>query len=444
MTDSRPTVAREFGYRNRPWRNWAGNVTASAARYVRASSEAGVAAVVRAAAADGLTVRTVGAGHSFSALAATDGLLLNLDPLSGLLAFDPANGAVTVAAGTRLYELNRLLADLGRAMTNLGDVDRQSIAGAISTGTHGSGLALGSVGSQVLSVRLVDGLGQLRTIDSGPELAAARLSLGALGVITAVTLATVPAYDLELRTRKARFDEIRRDALELAAQHRHLDFFWVPGTDVAQLKTIDLATRPAQSRGALWAHKVNDHVIENGALNTFTQLSRRIPASTPVVNGGIAACIGPSHRVAASHQVLITPRWMRFTETEYAVPASSVAAVLGVLGRLFAGARYNVSIPIEVRFAAGDDALLSTTQGQPTGYIAVHVTRGVDPAPVFAAVEPIFAAFGGRPHWGKCHSLGYSRLSALYPRLDEFTALRARYDPDEVFATPYLRSLLWG
>lgn len=424
------------------WHNWAGNVTAHPRLLAQPRTEAEVQETVRRAARDGLKVRVYGAGHSFTDAAATDDVLLNLDHLSGVEHFDPATGQVTVRAGTRLFDLNGLLAGLGRAQENMGDINHQSLAGAISTGTHGTGVTLGSLGTQVEAVRLVDGEGNLRTVTaSDPQaLSAARLSLGALGILTAVTLRTVPAYNLHMSISAGRFDEMLALAPEYARTHRHFEFYWIPYTNAVQVKRIQETRESARKSGPL--QTFNDVVLENNAVHLLSRFNRRYPQATQAVCNVMGAAITPNTRTQASHQIFGSVRTVKFREMEYGLPATELRAALSELRDLMNRRRYPVSMPVEVRFARQDDILLSTANGRDVGYVAIHAFQGVPFSEYFRKAEQIFLAHGGRPHWGKCHTQTAADFAQTVPGFHEFLAVRDRFDPNRRFVNPYLQRVL--
>jgi L-gulonolactone oxidase len=424
------------------WTNWAGNQACSPAEVAVPRDAAGVAAVVSRAAERGLRVKPVGAGHSFTGVALTDGVHLRLDALTGLVAADPATGLVRLRAGTRLRDVPALLAPHGLAMTNLGDIDAQTLAGAVSTGTHGTGAGFGGIATQVRALRLVlaDGAEVACSAAERPELfAAARVGLGALGVLTEVTLSCVPAFLLRADERPVPLAE----APGLLTADDHVEFFWFPHTDRALLKRN---TRlPAGSPGApLSAGRAwwDDRFLANTVFEWTCRLGHRVPAAVPLVNRVAARALAARTYTDRSHRVFVTAREVRFREMEYAVP---VDALTGVLTELRAAVRRNgwrISFPVEVRVAAADDVWLSTAYGRDTGYVAVHRYHRESPDEYFRAVEAIMVAAGGRPHWGKEHHLDAATLAERYPRFADFRRVRAAVDPAGVFANAYTDRVL--
>lgn len=426
------------------WNNWANNISFTPQQFLSPKNEAEVSQLLQQAAQTGQKVRIVGSGHSFTPLVKTQDLLLDVQHLSGLQQYDSQTGQITVGAGTRLYEFNQILSCQGRAMANLGDIDRQTVAGAISTGTHGTGLKLGSLGTQVAAVRLIDASGTVHKIDSStPEkLSAARLSLGALGVITSVTFNTVPAYNLEMHIRPGNFHEMLSLFPEYAAKHRHFEFYWIPHTKQVQIKQTNISEAPAQKPSTM--QFFNDVVLENGGLWFASEVNKIWPASTPQVTQIMASAISSNTRIAPSHEVFSSDRLVRFIEMEYAVPIETLSDVLTDLNQMFQRHQFPISFPIEVRCVQGDDIMLSTAHQRDSAYIAMHVYQGVDYSAYFREAEAIFRAYQGRPHWGKCHHLTAQDFEEAYPRFAEFKAIQKHFDPDKQFITPYMHKILFS
>ncbi len=388
------------------WRNWSGAVTASPERIVRPRSEDELSAIVRAASERGQTVRVLGSGHSFVPLCATDGVLVELDDLQGIVTIDRDRRRVEVWAGTKLYQLGMPLRAEGLAMENLGDIDRQSLAGAISTGTHGTGRALRSLSTQVVGLRLVTAAGELFDIGADEAtgtsdlLRAAALSLGAFGVITRVTLRVLPAYRLRERTWTESFDESLGRLEERVSGHRHFEFFWWPKTDRCFLKTLDPTLDPAAPRDA-----------------------------------------AAGERVGPSDHILPSLRFHKFNEIEYAVPAASGPACVRELRSLIVERFSALEWPLEYRTLAADELMLSPTGGRDVVTISAHQAAGLPHEAEFSAIESVLLDHGGRPHWGKWHSRGPEFFERAYPEWQSFLAVRRRLDPMGLFLNEYLAQL---
>lgn len=425
------------------WRNWSGGVVGRPAAVAQPATEAEVQAVVRLAAERGLPVRVVGAGHSFTPAAETRGILVSLDRLSGIVRVDAASREVTVRAGTRLGELFELLESRGLALANQGDIDRQSIAGAISTGTHGTGLAFTGLAGMVRGMRLVTADGSVRVLspDTHPEeLDLARLSLGALGIITEVTLACVPAFDLVADESKRTYSEAVDGFLDRCREFDHTEFFWFPHTDSALVKVNTRLERGAAS-DARTLHPVgrwvDEEFIGNGVHRLVCELGRVAPALVPTINRISTDAVSGRRFRDRSHGVFVSPRRTRFNETEYAVPLEAGPELVREVRSLIERRRWTIDFPIEVRAAKGDDVPLSTAFERDSCYVAVHRFHRYPVNPYFKEFEALARAYGGRPHWGKMHSLDRTELATEYRRLDEFCALRDRLDPERRFQNAY-------
>ncbi|MGN7246153.1 D-arabinono-1,4-lactone oxidase [Janibacter anophelis] len=425
------------------WSNWAGNVTDRATlRCPRTPEE--VAEEVRSAAGEGRRIRPVGSGHSFTPIAQADDLRLDLRHLSGILSADRATGRVRVLAGTPLRVLNQALDLLGLAMPNLGDIDAQTVAGATSTGTHGTGATLPGLAGAIAGLRLVTPDGAARWVDeSEPDLfAAARVGLGALGIITEIELACLPAYRLRAVERPDALDAVLPRIQEHFDAHRHFEMYWFPGTRRVQTKANDLVADDVQEPLPEWRRRLDDEFLSNTFFGAAQRVITRVPRTVLPFNEVAARALSARTYTAPSHEVFVTPRSVRFVESEYAVPREAVADVLTDLAAWVERRREPISFPVEVRVAAPDDMWLSTGYGRANAYVAVHqFTRG-DHRAYFAAFEEIVAAHAGRPHWGKMHTLDAAELSVLYPRHGDFVALRDRLDPDRVLTNAYLDRVL--
>jgi L-gulonolactone oxidase len=410
---------------------------------VRPGSVDEVAAATKQAAEAGRTIRVVGAGHSFGDLVCTDGLLMNLDRLSGLQHVDADAGLVTVGAGTRLADLNLQLAAHGLALPNLGDIDRQSIAGAMSTGTHGTGRKLGNLATRIRALDLVLADGSTLTCtDTEPEvLRAARVSLGALGVITSYTLRVVPAFALRAETRSMPLAETLQRLDGFVDGNDHFEFFVFPHTDTALVKVNNRTEEPFRPPRELV--KGVGEFIENGAFGAACRAGRRFPAQIPRLNRAVTRLMSPTEYVDHSYRVFASRRSVRFTEMEWAIPRAACAEVLQEILRVIDRDRIDVGFPIEVRFVAPDESShLSPAYGRESAYIAVHMYQGMPWEPYFRAVQDVALAYEGRPHWGKRHLMHADELADRYPAWERFQAVRSRLDPQGTFTNDHLRRVL--
>lgn len=427
------------------WKNWAGTQLVRPVRVERPATVDAVRRCVQAAASRGLRVKAVGAGHSFSAIAVAPGVLVDLSDLTGIVSVDQERRHVRVLAGTRLHQMPRLLAPFGLAMENLGDIDRQSVSGALSTGTHGTGARFGGLATQVVGVTLIRADGEMievTTEKNAELLPAVALSLGALGIIVDVTLACVPAFALHAVERSEPLVDTVTGFADRARAHDHVEFYWFPHTDRALTKThtrVDIADAAPRPRVAAW---MDDVAIGNGLHQAACSIGRGFPAMIPAINRLSTRVWGDRTFTDESHRVLTTPRRVKFREMEYAIALEDLEATFTDVRALIAARGWRVEFPIEVRVAAADEVWMSTANGRTSAYIAVHRYRGAPHEDYFAAIEHILMARQGRPHWGKMHTQTADTLRGRYRRFDDFVALRDAWDPHRMFGNPYLTSVL--
>jgi FAD/FMN-containing dehydrogenase len=384
------------------WTNWSGSVRCAPRQLATPASQEELCELVRRAAEDGLTIRTAGSGHSFTPLCASDGLMVSLDRMQGIESVDRDTLQATIRAGTKIHDLGEPLAAAGMALANQGDVDVQALAGAISTGTHGTGGSLGNLSSQVVGLRIVDSKGCVRDYGAGDldGLAAARVSLGMLGIVTAVRLQLVPAYRLHERLWREPIEECLARLDERIAATRHYEFFWYQATDLAHSKSLqptDAAPDPMPTRD--------------------------------------------DERIDHSFRVFPTVRENRFNEMEYALPAAAGPVCFREIRKLMRERHAEITWPVEYRTVAADDAWLSPCQGRETVTLSIHQGAQLPYERFFADAEVIFRRYDGRPHWGKIHSQVAEPLRAHYPRFDDFRALRSEVDPTGMFVNDYLRKV---
>ncbi len=426
------------------WTNFAGDQSCDPATHEHPADRRQVAAAIERAAAAGRTVRVAGSGHSFTDAVLTDGALLSLDRMDRIIDIDRASGLVRVEAGITLGSLSDALWDAGLAFANLGDIDVQSLAGAAATGTHGTGVRLGnlSTGLRSIELTLADGRAIEVSEDADPEAwRAARIAIGSLGVVTAVTLQAVPAFTLEAVETTAPLDRTLDDLDELVDANEHFGFFTFPHSDLAITKTcnrIDTAPRP-RARPLEWFDEI---VMTNYAYWGICALGRARPGLIPRLNRLCSKLSGTTRVRDRSYRVFRTPRRVPITEMEYAIPIDHAAEAVRAVRDLADSERFDVPVPIEVRFVAGDDAFLSPANGRDSCYIAVHQFRGIEWGEYFEAVEGRLAAIGGRPHWGKRHFQTAATLKSMYPDWERFAAVRRRLDPEGVFTNDYVERVL--
>lgn len=427
------------------WTNWAGTATAEVS-VAEPASVSELQAVVRQASEHGKRVKPIGAGHSFTAIGVTDGVQLRLDRLAGIVRADRASGLVTVLAGTRLHALNEALWQLGLAMTNLGDIDVQSISGAISTGTHGTGAKLGGIATQVRALELVLPDGDLLrcSADEHPEVfAAARVGLGALGVIATVTLQCEPAFALAADESPNGLDTVLDELDDNVLGNDHFEFYWFPHTRRVLTKRNNRVLPGTELRPVgRFRHWLDDDFLSNTAFDRINRITTRRPNLIPRTNEIAARLLGARDYVDRSYRVFASTRTVRFREMEYAVPRAAVPHVLAEIEHWLARSDERIGFPVEVRFAAADDIWLSTANGRASGYVAVHQYHRREHDAYFRAVEAIATDVAGRPHWGKLHYRDAASLRDTYEHFDEFVAVRDKLDPQRTFGNAYLERVL--
>jgi FAD-linked oxidoreductase len=427
------------------WRNWAGTESATGLEVLRPSSVEEMSAAVKSAAEQGKQLKAVGSGHSFTGCAAPEQVMIRLDGLAAITQADSETGRVALGAGTDLRKLNAGLAAFDLAMANLGDIDRQTVSGAISTGTHGTGARLGGLATQVVGLELVTADGSVLSCsaEENPDVfAAARISVGALGVIASLTLQCVPAFLLRAQEMPLPLAEVLGGFDELADGNDHFEFYWFPHTDVALTKRNNrvgpgIGPSPVgRIRG--W---VDDELLSNRVFEFTNRLATRRPGLVPRINQLASRALAAREYVDASYKVFCSERDVVFRESEYGVPRENVVDVVRELQAWIERSGERIPFPIEVRVAAADDIWLSTAYGRETAYVAIHQYHRLAHQRYFEAFEQIVSAVGGRPHWGKLHTLSVEELRTRYPRYDDFLAVRDRLDPHRAFANPYTRQV---
>lgn len=433
------------------WRNWGRTESVRPLRVERPTSVGAVQRAVLAAGRGGLSIKAVGAGHSFTGIAVAPGVQIDLSDLSvgahgALLDVDRDRSRVRLLAGTHLHRIPALLAPHGLAMANLGDIDGQTIAGAISTGTHGTGGNWGGLATQVVALTLVTGDGSLLTVsetENADLLPAARLGLGALGILVDVTLQCVPAFLLHAMEAVEPLDAAMDSYLERSARHDHFEFYWFPHTASALTKTNTRmpADTPRAPLGRL-SRFLDDEVMANAAYRALCAVGSVVPPLIPRFSRLAERFSARREYTDFSNRVFVARRAVRFREMEYALPRAAIPDALREVRALIERKGWSISFPIEVRSAAADDVWLSTAYGRASGYIAVHRYYREDPAEYFRAVEAIMREHDGRPHWGKLHFQDAASLEAMYPHFGDFLAVRNRLDPERRFSNAYLERVL--
>ena len=425
---------------SRTWSNWSGLAQCTPAHFEMPADLSALAAIVRKTAESGGHLRVVGSGHSFTDLVKTSDTIVSLDNLSGVVEADAATA--TVWAGTKLKRLNELLDERGLAMENLGDINVQSIAGAIGTGTHGTGRDFGCIPTQATGFSLVTASGDVvecSETENTDIFKAAQVSMGTLGVMARIRLRLMPSYRLKYVRQRATFAEFAENAMRWRDENRQFEAYFFPYTETVQLKFLNITEEPPTGRKA--AKWFNDVIMENVSFELLSRLCRSKPSRCAGVSKFAAGFVGDSTEIDAGHKVLSTVRFVRFNEMEYEIPAAEGVECLRELKDWIEKDRPEVHFPIEFRYVKGDDIPISPFHGRDSAAISVHMYKGMPHRPYFDGCERIFRAHDGRPHWGKLHSLVRADFEKIYPEWEAFQSIRKRLDPNSVFLNPYLERI---
>lgn len=423
-------------------KNWGGTVKFTPKFIYYPTSHEEVVDIVKKARQNHQKIRIIGSGHSWTNLVDTDYILISLDEYQGIISLDKDNCTAVVKAGTKLKLLGDLLHEQGLAMENMGDINVQSIAGALSTGTHGTGVTFGTLATQMLEITFVNGLGETVVCSEHTNretFKAAQVSLGALGIITKIKLRLVPTYKLKYVSVKADLDDTLLNLDKYKQENRNFEFYWFPHTKTVQLKFVNKTPEPPKNVG--FAKKFNDVVMENGLFGALSRFSRAFPKTAPRISKISAWGVSKGTYVNHSHLIFATQRWVRFYEMEYNVPQESFINVMKEIEACVNEHQFKVHFPIECRWVKADDIMISPASGRDAAYIAVHMYKGMEYKPYFEAIEKIFRKYNGRPHYGKMNTLKHEDFAELYPNWQKFMDVRQQMDPDQVFLNEYLQEL---
>ena len=424
-------------------RNWARNVEWNPKDVFAPGSTKEIQDIVIQALNRKKNIRVIGTGHSFTPICATDDVMVTLDRYQGLIAVDKDNCQAIVKAGTKLNTLGELLFEQGMAMENLGDIDVQSIAGTISTGTHGTGKKLGTISTQVIALSFINGRGELIhcSEENNQELfKCVQVSLGTFGIITEVTLQCVPRYKLKIQNRKEPISEVLSTYHQRNTENRNFEYYWIPYTDTAWTKTSNIVESDEPDKVSMMNYW-SEYVLENYVFKGLCELATVFPSQTELISKITAASISDVSKVHNSHRIYATQRLVRFKEMEYNVPIEAYDDVIKDIMKVVNSKKYNVHFPIENRVVQADDILMSPAYKRDAAYIACHIYYKKDHRPYFKALEEVFRAYGGRPHWGKMNTLTTNEVATLYPAFSIFLQHRSDQDPDGVFVSPYIKTL---
>lgn len=426
------------------WTNWTGDQFCRPRAFEKPRNTDDVKLALEHAAERNWNVRVVGAGHSFNDTVLTDGLLLSLESMNRFVGVDRATGLVRVEAGISIRALNEALDARGLALENLGDIDVQSIAGATATGTHGAGVTLRNISASIHSIELATADGRIVELNEAndvDEWRAGRIHLGALGVVTALTLRTVPAFVLHGVDKVERLDAVLDTLEERIRENDHFEFYFWPYSKFVQTRTnnrVDEAPKP-RSRAAEWFH---DMFVVNTLFGGVNKIGRRFHKTIPTLNRIAARSSGGRPRIDRSYRIFASTRLVKFTESEYAIPIENTVEAVRDVKRMIERNHFDVPFPLEVRFAAPDDAFLAPTYGRETCHISAHMFEQMEWRPYFDAFEKIMDHLDGRPHWGKRHFQTATTLAPRYPEWESFQAVRKRFDPQGRFANDHIRRVL--
>jgi len=426
------------------WENWSGLASTLPVDEITPATPEEVVAAVQRAAERKLTVKMPGTGHSFTDIALADGILLRPDELRGITHIDREAMTVTALAGTPLHVLNHELERFGLSLHNMGDIAEQTLAGATSTGTHGTGGMVASLAAQVVGLELVTGDGSIvrASATENPDVfAVARLGLGALGIITTLTFAVEPVFTLEAYEHPMLWDEVLDSLDQLQADNHHFEFYWFPHTDRCLVKENNRIVDDPEPLGRVRG-LIDDELLSNVLFGALNRVGNARPSLIPRINAVSGRALSARRFSDVPHRVFTSPRRVRFREMEYAVPREVGPDALREVRALIERSDWKISFPVEVRVAPADDLALSTASAREVMYLAFHVNKQTDHRAYFEAVESVLKGYDGRPHWGKLHTRTAADLAPSYPRWDEFAAIRDRLDPDRLFTNAYLKRVL--
>ena len=425
------------------WSNWAGNQQTGTVLLSKPQTESELQQVVQSAQASGRRVKAVGSGHSFTAIAVSEEVLVDLSDYDEIVAIDKINQTVTVQSGIQLSKLNQALYENSLAMQNLGDIAYQTIAGAISTSTHGTGAKFTGIANQVVALRIV--LADSSIVECSANVNAqlfscARVGLGALGLISTVTLKVVSAFNLAVIEEPMRVDDVLQNLDLHVDSNDHFEFFWVPHTGWALTKRNNRNSLPVEPMSKM-SHWYSKTLMENYAFGAVCMLGKARPSLIPKLAKALPSS-GRNEYSDASHKVFASKRIIKFYEMEYAIPREACAEALNRVRRMVTDSGFFLNFPVEVRFTAPDEIPLSTASNRESAYIAVHIYKGMNYVPYFTEVESIMNSYQGRPHWGKLHFQSAATLASRYPQWDVFQAVRNQVDPQRMFSNQYLETVL--
>lgn len=430
-------------FKSGKWENWSESYTAYPGEIYLPDSIDEVCNIVKRHMKEKRTIRVTGAAHSFSPVAMPEQSALSLHNLRGLIAVDKEQMQATFYAGTYLHEVGPLLEKHGLALINMGDIQEQSLAGAISTGTHGTGITLGSFSSMVTKWGFVNGLGEYIEHERGDDdlSKALHVSLGLLGILVKVTIQVIPLYSLAYTSERKVFTEEIANFQTTIRENRHAEWFYFPGSTQIQLKKMNMTVPKRQPPAEKKRDELKLQLLENNAFSIASKLVKLQPKLGLSVSKLSSKLIGEANRTGISYEIFPSPRAVKFVETEYAIPLRYFEDCIKEVHGTFERGKFNVHFPIECRTTAGEDGFLSPTQGEESAFIAFHMYKGMDESAYFEWVHKTMERYKGRPHWGKVNRYNSDNIASFYPEIERFKAVREQQDPYNVFMTSYFKKI---
>lgn len=427
------------------WKNWAGNVACKPDNYAKVSSVEQVQTLVKKANSEDKKIRVVASGHSFTAVCATDSIMLDISEMSGVVEVHQNEQQITFWAGTNVRTASELCLENGLAMENLGDFDKQTLAGAISTGTHGTGIRLGGMAQQVRAFWVVNGEGELLecSAEKNAEIfEAGRVAVGTFGVIVKVKVQLVEAYKLKCESELVDLVEIADEIQNMLQENRNLEFFYFPMTTKAMRKKLNKTDEPVKDPKI--KNYINQKILENYALKAVCDGTAKFKWNAKKINSLMASFVSKDCRINYYNKILATDRHVRFFEMEYNIPATHFKDFFQDYRQMMEAHDFHVYFPVEIRWVQADDIWMSPTYQRDAVYFAVHCYYKEHVPAYFDAVEKLAMKYEGRPHWGKMHNQTPAYLKKVYPKWDDFHAIRKKLDPNQLFVNEYLEKVFGG
>lgn len=424
-------------------KNWSGNQKWTPNKLIQPYTTDEIISVVKSAISNKKKIRVFGSKTSSSSLNNTNDISLNLDNYQGIIHIDKANYLVTVKSGTKLYKLTKILAKNDLALENLGDFNKQSIAGAIATATHGSGIYLGILSTQVVGIKFINGLGKeiYCSRKEKPELfKCMQVSLGTLGIVTEITLSCIDKYRVKLDKFSEKISDVLANINDYNANNRNFELLWFPYTNNTLTKYSNITNFKADR--STFYNFINDHILENYMFSLMCNLTKWFPNLRFSFSKFMTLFLLDSTRVKQYEDIYITPKNFKFNEMEYSVPIDAYQDAMKDVIKLVNSKKYKVFFPIQNRFVAQDNIYLSPCYKRVSAYISCHVFKGKDYHNYFKDLEEIFTAYEGRPHWGKIHYKKSDYFKKVYPMFEKFNQKREEHDPNNIFLNEYLKEIL--